>query len=106
MEIPIIVEPAGENFFRASSGGLWGLESEVSTDEAVQKLRESIPTAWIPAPRFSNWKFALACIRLLDLQGCSKTIPCSSRGRTRWPNIAARLNSFDNDARINSSYRT
>ena len=43
MEIPIIVEPAGENSFRASSGCLWGLESEAPTrDEAVQKLRELI----------------------------------------------------------------
>ena len=43
MEIPIIVEPAGENSFRASSGGLWGLEIEASTrDEAVQRLRELI----------------------------------------------------------------
>ncbi len=43
MEIPIIVEPAGENAFRASSGGLWGLETEAPTrDEAVQRLRELI----------------------------------------------------------------
>jgi hypothetical protein len=43
MEIPIIVEPTGENAFRASSGGLWGLEIEAPTrDEAVQKLREMI----------------------------------------------------------------
>jgi hypothetical protein len=43
MEIPIIVEPAGENSFRASSGGLWGLEIEAPTrDEAVQRLRELI----------------------------------------------------------------
>ncbi len=43
MEIPIIVEPAGENSFRASSGGLWGLEIEAPTrDEAIQRLRELI----------------------------------------------------------------
>ena len=43
MEIPIIVEPTGENSFRASSGGLWGLEIEAPTrDEAVQRLRELI----------------------------------------------------------------
>ena len=43
MEIPIIVEPAGENAFRASSGGLWGLETEAPTrDEAIQRLRELI----------------------------------------------------------------
>jgi len=43
MEIPIIVEPTGDNGFRASSGGLWGLEIEAPTrEEAVQKLRELI----------------------------------------------------------------
>ena len=43
MEIPIIVEPAGDNGFRANSGGLWGLEIEAPTrEEAVQKLRELI----------------------------------------------------------------
>ncbi len=43
MEIPIIVEPTGHNGFRASSGGLWGLEIEAPTrEEAVQKLRELI----------------------------------------------------------------
>jgi hypothetical protein len=43
MEIPIIVEPTGDNAFRASSGGLWGLEVEApSRDEAIQKLRELI----------------------------------------------------------------
>ena len=43
MEIPIIVEPAGDNAFRASSGGLWGLETEAPTrDEAIQRLRELI----------------------------------------------------------------
>ncbi len=40
MEIPIIVEPIADNGFRASSGGLWGLEIEASTrEEAVEKLR-------------------------------------------------------------------
>lgn len=43
MEIPIIVEPTGDNAFRASSGGLWGLEIEAPTrEEAVEKLRELI----------------------------------------------------------------
>ena len=43
MEIPIIIEPTANNAFRASSGGLWGLEIEAPTrDEAVQKLREMI----------------------------------------------------------------
>ena len=43
MEIPIIVEPIADNGFRASSGGLWGLEIEAPTrEEAVQKLRELI----------------------------------------------------------------
>jgi len=43
MEIPIIVEPTADNAFRASSGGLWGLEIVAPTrDEAVQKLREMI----------------------------------------------------------------
>jgi hypothetical protein len=43
MEISIIVEPAGENAFRASSGGLWNLETEAPTrDEAIQRLREAI----------------------------------------------------------------
>lgn len=43
MEIPIVVEPTGHNGFRASSGGLWGLEIEAPTrEEAVQKLRELI----------------------------------------------------------------
>ncbi len=43
MGIPIIVEPAGDNAFRASSGGLWGLEIEApSRDEAIEKLREQI----------------------------------------------------------------
>ena len=43
MEIPIIVEPIGENGFRASSGGLWELEIEAPTrEEAIQKLRELI----------------------------------------------------------------
>ena len=43
MEIPIVVEPAGENAFRAVSGALWGLESQAPTrDEAIQKLRELI----------------------------------------------------------------
>jgi hypothetical protein len=43
MEIPIIVEPAGDNAFRASSGGLWGLEVEApSREEAIRKLRELI----------------------------------------------------------------
>ncbi len=43
MEIPIIVEPISDNGFRASSGGLWGLETEAPTrEEAVQKLRELI----------------------------------------------------------------
>jgi hypothetical protein len=43
MEIPIIVEPTGENAFRASSGGLWGLQIEAPTrEEAIQKLRELI----------------------------------------------------------------
>ncbi len=43
MEIPIIVEPAGDNAFRASSGSLWGLEIEAPTrEEAIQKLRELI----------------------------------------------------------------
>jgi hypothetical protein len=41
--IPIIVEPAGENGFRASSGGPWGLEIEAPTrDEAVQRIRQLI----------------------------------------------------------------
>jgi hypothetical protein len=43
MEIPVIVEPAGENGFRASSGGLWGLTIEAPTrEEAIRKLRELI----------------------------------------------------------------
>ena len=43
MEIPIIVEPVAVGGFRASSGGLWGLEIEAPTrEEAVQKLRELI----------------------------------------------------------------
>ena len=43
MEIPIIAEPIRDNGFRASSGGLWGLEIEAPTrEEAVQKLRELI----------------------------------------------------------------
>ena len=43
MEIPIIVEPIRDNGFRASSGGLWGLEIEAPTrEEAVQKLSELI----------------------------------------------------------------
>jgi hypothetical protein len=43
MEIPIIVEPTGDNGFRASSGGLWGLQIDAPTrEEAVQKLRELI----------------------------------------------------------------
>ncbi len=43
MEIPIIVEPIGDNGFRASTGGLWRLEIEAPTrEEAVQKLRELI----------------------------------------------------------------
>lgn len=43
MEIPIIVEPAGDAGFRASSGGLWGLEIHAPTrEEAVEKLRELI----------------------------------------------------------------
>ncbi len=43
MEIPIIVEPTGDNAFRASSGGLWGLAIEAPTrDEAIQRLRELI----------------------------------------------------------------
>ena len=43
MEIPIIVEPAGENAFRASSGGAWGLTIEAPTrGEAVQKLHKLI----------------------------------------------------------------
>ena len=43
MEIPITVEPTGENAFRASSGGLWGLEIEApSREEAIEKLREMI----------------------------------------------------------------
>lgn len=43
MEIPIIVEPVRGNGFRASSGGLWGLEIEAPTrEEAVEKLRELI----------------------------------------------------------------
>jgi len=43
MEIPIIVEPVGDKGFRASTGGLLGLEIEAPTrDEAVQKLRELI----------------------------------------------------------------
>ena len=42
MEIPIIVEPTGDNAFRASSG-LWGLEITAPTrEEAIQKLRELI----------------------------------------------------------------
>lgn len=43
MEIPIIVEPLTNNGFRASSGGLWGLETEAPTrEEAIEKLRELI----------------------------------------------------------------
>ena len=43
MQIPIIVEPAGDNGFRASSGGLWDMEIEAPTrDEAIQRLRELI----------------------------------------------------------------
>jgi len=43
MEIPIIVEPTGDNGFRASSGGLWGLAIEAPTrEEAVERLRELI----------------------------------------------------------------
>ncbi len=43
MEIPIIVEPGVDNGFRASSGGLWGLETEAPTrEDAVQRLRELI----------------------------------------------------------------
>jgi hypothetical protein len=43
MEIPIIVEPVGENAFRASSGSLWGLQTEAPTrEEAIRKLRELI----------------------------------------------------------------
>ncbi|MEN6450875.1 MAG: hypothetical protein ABFC96_10315 [Thermoguttaceae bacterium] len=43
MEIPIIVEPIGQNAFRASSGGIWGLETEAATrEEAVEKLRKLI----------------------------------------------------------------
>jgi predicted RNase H-like HicB family nuclease len=43
MEIPIIVEPITDNGFRASSGGLWGLETEASTrEEAIEKLRQLI----------------------------------------------------------------
>jgi len=43
MEIPIVVEPTGDNGFRASSGGLWGLEIEAPTrEEAVARLRELI----------------------------------------------------------------
>ena len=43
MGITITVEPVGDNAFRASSGGLWGLESEAPTrDEAVEKLRKLI----------------------------------------------------------------
>jgi len=43
MEIPIIVEPIRDDGFRASSGGLWGLEIEAPTrEEAVRKLRELI----------------------------------------------------------------
>jgi hypothetical protein len=43
VEIPIIIEPIGENGFRASSGGLWALEIEAPTrEEAIQKLRELI----------------------------------------------------------------
>ena len=43
MEIPIVVEPAGDSGFRASSGGLWGLVIEAPTrEEAVQRLRELI----------------------------------------------------------------
>ncbi len=43
MGISIIVEPAENNTFRASSGGLWGLEIEAPTrDEAIQRMRELI----------------------------------------------------------------
>lgn len=43
MGISIIVEPAENNTFRASSGGLWGLETEAPTrDEAIQRMRELI----------------------------------------------------------------
>jgi len=43
MEIPIIIEPTADNAFRASSGGLWGLEIVAPTRaEAVRKLREMI----------------------------------------------------------------
>lgn len=43
MEIPITVDPVANNGFRASSGGLWGLESEAPTrEEALEKLRELI----------------------------------------------------------------
>ena len=43
MEIPIIVEPVPDNGFRASSGGLWGLETETPTrEEAIEKLRKLI----------------------------------------------------------------
>ncbi len=36
MEIPIIIEPIGENAFRASSGGLWGLEIKARTRDEVR----------------------------------------------------------------------
>ncbi len=43
MEIPITVEPIADHGFRASSGGLWGLEIQAPTrGEAVQGLRDLI----------------------------------------------------------------
>ncbi len=40
MEIPVLVEPMGDNAFRATCGAPWGLESEAPTrEQAVEKLR-------------------------------------------------------------------
>jgi hypothetical protein len=50
MEIPIVVEPVGENAFRASSGRLWGIQIEAPTrEEAVEKLPSVVSRAGNPA---------------------------------------------------------
>ncbi len=74
MEIPITVEPIADHGFRATSGGLWGLEIQAPTrGEAVQRLHELIERRFAGMfkddPLLQPWKDAMAEYRRQTEEG-------------------------------------